>query len=175
MKSQLTHGARARASAAGPPSAPFSRHHSPELSRVKGSELVGLRYEPMFDYFADREASFAVVEDNYVTNESGTGIVHQVRLNNHAQGEEASYLRKPLDVIVAYLYTGGGSASPSRWIFLCTIACEVLFIEGLVFLFFFNSGRLWSPAGVKQTRWSKLEVCSPSRLNFTVRCIGELQ
>ncbi|CAM9666160.1 unnamed protein product, partial [Laminaria digitata] len=48
-----------------------------ELSRVKGSELVGLKYKPMFDYFADRESSFVVCEDNYVTNESGTGIVHQ--------------------------------------------------------------------------------------------------
>lgn len=58
----------------------LSRHFS-ELGRVKGSELVGLKYVPMFDYFADREDSFVVVEDNYVTNESGTGIVHQVRLN----------------------------------------------------------------------------------------------
>ena len=61
---------------------PFSfllLHYLSELSRVKGSELVGLKYEPMFEYFADREASFVVIEDNYVTNESGTGIVHQVR------------------------------------------------------------------------------------------------
>lgn len=45
---------------------------------MKGSELVGLKYEPMFKYFADREQSFKVCEDNYVTNDSGTGIVHQV-------------------------------------------------------------------------------------------------
>lgn len=49
-----------------------------ELATVKGSELVGLKYEPMFKYFADREESFVVCEDNYVTNDSGTGIVHQV-------------------------------------------------------------------------------------------------
>ncbi|CBJ31410.1 Isoleucyl-tRNA Synthetase [Ectocarpus siliculosus] len=48
-----------------------------ELGTVKGSELVGLKYEPMFKFFADREQSFVVCEDNYVTNESGTGIVHQ--------------------------------------------------------------------------------------------------
>lgn len=49
-----------------------------ELAVVKGSELVGLKYEPMFPYFADREASFVVCGDGYVTNDSGTGIVHQV-------------------------------------------------------------------------------------------------
>lgn len=62
-----------------PPFLFLPSRHFPELSRVKGSELVGLKYEPMFDYFADRESSFVVCEDNYVTNESGTGIVHQVR------------------------------------------------------------------------------------------------
>lgn len=49
-----------------------------ELEVVKGSKLVGLKYEPMFKFFADREQSFVVCEDNYVTNDSGTGIVHQV-------------------------------------------------------------------------------------------------
>ncbi|CAM9890026.1 unnamed protein product [Pylaiella littoralis] len=48
-----------------------------ELATVKGSDLVGLKYVPMFGYFADRDDSFKVCEDNYVTNESGTGIVHQ--------------------------------------------------------------------------------------------------
>ena len=75
--------------AIGPPSAPTPRclsHGCPELSRVKGSELVGMKYKPMFDYFADRETSFVVCEDNYVTNESGTGIVHQVRLRKPGAG-----------------------------------------------------------------------------------------
>ena len=49
------------------------------LKRAKGSDLVGLRYEPLFDYFAgevDRGA-FVVLSDDYVTTESGTGLVHQ--------------------------------------------------------------------------------------------------
>lgn len=53
-------------------------HPPAELATVKGSDLVGLKYVPMFGYFADRDDSFKVCEDNYVTNESGTGIVHQV-------------------------------------------------------------------------------------------------
>ena len=49
------------------------------LERVKGSELVGLQYEPLFDYFADQQAEggFVVVSDDYVTTDGGTGLVHQ--------------------------------------------------------------------------------------------------
>ncbi len=48
-------------------------------ARVKGSDLVGKSYEPMFPYFAEQQAAgaFVVVSDEYVTTESGTGIVHQ--------------------------------------------------------------------------------------------------
>ena len=46
---------------------------------VKGSELVGRRYEPLFPYFADQveQGAFVVVADDYVTTDSGTGLVHQ--------------------------------------------------------------------------------------------------
>jgi isoleucyl-tRNA synthetase len=50
-----------------------------ELGRVKGRELVGRRYEPLFPYFreAGEQGAFVVVMDDYVTTESGTGLVHQ--------------------------------------------------------------------------------------------------
>jgi len=46
---------------------------------VVGADLVGLKYEPLFDYFMELkgETSFRVLSDNYVTSDSGTGIVHQ--------------------------------------------------------------------------------------------------
>ncbi len=48
------------------------------LQKYKGQDLVGLTYEPLFPYFANRkETAFRVVSDGYVTNDSGTGIVHQ--------------------------------------------------------------------------------------------------
>mmetsp|Transcript_12904 Transcript_12904/g.16973 ORF Transcript_12904/g.16973 Transcript_12904/m.16973 type:complete len:1170 (+) Transcript_12904:115-3624(+) len=50
------------------------------LEEYTGKDLVGKRYEPLFPYFASRAEShnnFQVVSDNYVTNDSGTGIVHQ--------------------------------------------------------------------------------------------------
>ncbi|HWA77952.1 MAG TPA: isoleucine--tRNA ligase [Polyangiaceae bacterium] len=46
------------------------------LRRLKGSELKGLGYEPLFPYFATHEKSFVVLSDGFVSTEDGTGIVH---------------------------------------------------------------------------------------------------
>ncbi|KAN0064625.1 isoleucine--tRNA ligase [Thecaphora frezii] len=50
-----------------------------KLETYKGKDLVGLKYEPIFPFFAHRfkERAFRVVSDNYVTSDAGTGIVHQ--------------------------------------------------------------------------------------------------
>lgn len=56
------------------------------LAKLKGKDLVGLHYTPLLPYFADREGAFRVVADPYVTSESGTGIVHQVRPTHMKSG-----------------------------------------------------------------------------------------
>ena len=58
------------------------REKHPSLTveaRVRGSELVGRRYSPLFDYFqTERErGAFVVVADDYVATDEGTGLVHQ--------------------------------------------------------------------------------------------------
>ena len=49
------------------------------LSTCKGTDLVGLEYLPLWEHFGDAraEGAFRVVADDYVTTDSGTGIVHQ--------------------------------------------------------------------------------------------------
>ncbi|CAM9331867.1 unnamed protein product [Discosporangium mesarthrocarpum] len=47
------------------------------IARVSAGDLVGLRYEPLFPYFAEEPGAFVVLEDGYVTTEDGTGVVHQ--------------------------------------------------------------------------------------------------
>lgn len=42
-----------------------------------GTDLVGLKYQPIFDYFADTDNAFQILAAEYVTTEDGTGIVHQ--------------------------------------------------------------------------------------------------
>ncbi|KAF5197657.1 Isoleucine--trna ligase [Thalictrum thalictroides] len=45
--------------------------------KFKGSSLVGSKYVPLFDYFTEfSDVAFRVVADNYVTDDSGTGVVH---------------------------------------------------------------------------------------------------
>ncbi len=48
------------------------------VARMKGSELKGRTYEPIFPYFADlkKQGAFVVVCGDYVTTEDGCGIVH---------------------------------------------------------------------------------------------------
>lgn len=47
------------------------------LGEMAGSSLVGLKYVPLFDYFSDfSKTAFRVISDNYVTDDSGTGVVH---------------------------------------------------------------------------------------------------
>ncbi|WP_260684194.1 isoleucine--tRNA ligase [Rhodococcus sp. KBS0724] len=46
------------------------------VSRHKGSELVGLSYTPPFDFFVGHPNSHVVLSADYVTTDSGTGIVH---------------------------------------------------------------------------------------------------
>ena len=48
------------------------------LQEMKGRDLLGLKYHPLFDFFKDREAkgAFRVIHADHVTTDSGTGIVH---------------------------------------------------------------------------------------------------
>jgi len=48
------------------------------IKELKGSELKGKTYEPLFPYFADQAAkgAFQIHNDDYVTTDAGTGIVH---------------------------------------------------------------------------------------------------
>ncbi|MCD7466072.1 hypothetical protein HAX54_002422, partial [Datura stramonium] len=47
------------------------------MDKFPGSSLVGKKYIPLFDYFKDfSDSAFRVVADDYVTFDSGTGIVH---------------------------------------------------------------------------------------------------
>ncbi|NUS45394.1 MAG: isoleucine--tRNA ligase [Mycobacteriaceae bacterium] len=46
------------------------------LSEHVGSQLVGLTYTPPFGFFADHPNAFRVLAADYVTTDSGTGIVH---------------------------------------------------------------------------------------------------
>lgn len=49
------------------------------VERYKGSDMLGWRYEPLFDYFYEdfKDYGFRLIPGTYVTAESGVGLVHQ--------------------------------------------------------------------------------------------------
>ena len=48
------------------------------VARCKGKELVGIRYYPLFHYFAKKkeEGAFRVIEADFVDSQEGIGVVH---------------------------------------------------------------------------------------------------
>ena len=46
------------------------------IKEFKGSELVGIEYEPLIPWVNPGEGAFRIIPGDYVTTEDGTGIVH---------------------------------------------------------------------------------------------------
>lgn len=47
------------------------------IKKMKGEEMIGWKYEPLFPYFADQFSDcFQVVGADYVEAGEGTGLVH---------------------------------------------------------------------------------------------------
>ncbi len=46
------------------------------VGTLRGSDLVGRRYTPLFDFLADTPNAFQVLAGDFVTTEDGTGVVH---------------------------------------------------------------------------------------------------
>ncbi len=65
-----------------------------EIARVKGSELAGMHYTPLFPYYAGQsELLFQVIPADYVSDSDGTGIVHIAP----AYGAEDFWAAKAID------------------------------------------------------------------------------
>ena len=46
------------------------------VGELSGQELLGLKYEPLFPYFAETKNAFRVIGGDFVTTLDGTGVVH---------------------------------------------------------------------------------------------------
>jgi isoleucyl-tRNA synthetase len=46
------------------------------IKTIKGKQLIGKEYYPLFDYFKDLKGAFKILGGDFVTTEEGTGIVH---------------------------------------------------------------------------------------------------
>ena len=79
------------------------------LRTLKGEELIGKSYEPLFENRG--ENAHKVWAADYVTTESGTGIVHLAP----AYGEEDFILAKGLDIPVVHVLDEYGIYSEGEW------------------------------------------------------------
>jgi isoleucyl-tRNA synthetase len=46
------------------------------IKKIKGADLVGLKYISVFSYFKDHQNAFSIFHADFVTTEDGTGVVH---------------------------------------------------------------------------------------------------
>lgn len=77
------------------------------LDVFKGSELAGLQYEPPF-FQADAKEGYKIAEANFVTDSSGTGIVHIAP----AYGEEDYQLAQEQGLPFIHVIDGAGKYLP---------------------------------------------------------------
>ncbi len=80
------------------------------VKTVKGSELTGKRFEPLFENRGP--AAHKILHADFVTTEDGTGIVHIAP----AYGEDDYELCRKNDVPVLSLVDGDGNYTEGRWL-----------------------------------------------------------
>ena len=80
------------------------------VKTIKGSELVGKRFEPLFENRGP--AAHKILHADFVTTEDGTGIVHIAP----AYGEDDYELCRKNDVPVLLLVDGDGNYTEGRWL-----------------------------------------------------------
>ena len=79
------------------------------LKKVKGSELVGKKYHPLFENHGPQ--AHRVLAADFVTAEDGTGIVHEAP----AYGEEDYILCKEENVPIVSIVDENGNYTQGRW------------------------------------------------------------
>ena len=80
------------------------------VKTIKGSELVGKRFEPLFENRGP--AAHKILHADFVTTNDGTGIVHIAP----AYGEDDYELCRKNDVPVLSLVDGDGNYTEGRWL-----------------------------------------------------------
>ena len=104
------------------------------VATVKGSELVGLRYRPLFPFFADQPdvtgpGAFQVLAADYVSTDDGTGVVHMSP--GHGEEDQAVGNANGIETIAPMDAQGRYTAEIAPWAGMHVFDANPLVIRAL--------------------------------------------
>ncbi|HKY50696.1 MAG TPA: isoleucine--tRNA ligase, partial [Candidatus Limnocylindria bacterium] len=83
------------------------------VATVRGAELVGRRYQPLFPFFAGHANAFRVLAGDFVSTDEGTGIVHMAP--GFGEDDQALCAANGIELVVPVDGTGRFTAEVPPW------------------------------------------------------------
>ena len=99
------------------------------VGTLKGSELIGRTYAPLFDYFSDTASAFQVLGAEFVTTEDGTGVVHMAP--GFGEDDQIACLAAGIETICPMDSHGCYTAEVSDWVGIHVFEANPLVIKHL--------------------------------------------
>ena len=99
------------------------------VGTVKGAELVGRRYAPLFPFFADQPNAFRVLAADFVSTEDGTGVVHLSP--GHGEEDQNVCNANGIDTVVPMDAQGRYTAEIEPWAGMHVFDANPLVIRAL--------------------------------------------
>jgi isoleucyl-tRNA synthetase len=99
------------------------------VGTVKGADLVGRSYRPLFPFFADQPNAFRVLSADFVSTEEGTGVVHMSP--GHGEDDQNVCNANGIDTIVPMDAQGRFTAEIEPWAGMHVFDANPLIIRAL--------------------------------------------
>jgi isoleucyl-tRNA synthetase len=103
--------------------------NSTHVGTMKGSELVGRSYEPLFPFFAGQPHAFRVLAADFVSTEDGTGVVHMSP--GHGEDDQTVCNANGIDTVVPMDSRGRYTSEIEPWAGLHVFEANPLVVRAL--------------------------------------------
>src|SRR5262249_4933945 len=84
-----------------------------KLESLRGSDLVGRTYQPLYPFFRDSANSFRVLDANFVDTAEGTGVVHLAP--GFGEDDMAACVAAGIPIVVPVDESGKFTAEVTPW------------------------------------------------------------
>ena len=99
------------------------------LKKEPGRDLIGLKYRPLFDFFAEHKGAFRLIGADFVTTEDGTGIVHAAP--GHGEVDFYACQKEGIEAVCAVDMSGCFTAPITTWQGEYVKGCDLKIIDHL--------------------------------------------